>query len=144
MFLAQVAGTVVFMFVEDRIGKRKMLLTCLLATSFGSLLMYFSPSLVLAVLGQYLIGFGKYPIIKFGVALVSDITKPSLASKLIAIVQVGYSLGAIIGSCAYGSLKHWRAVVLYFSLIPYTFTLIVAFIFLKDTPRYLLRKCTAA
>ena len=100
MFLAQVAGTVVFMFVEDRIGKRKMLLTCLLATSFGSLLMYFSPSLVLAVLGQYLIGFGKYPIIKFGVALVSDITKPSLASKLIAIVQVGYSLGAIIGSCA--------------------------------------------
>ena len=143
MFIAQIFGTIVFTFTEDRIGKRKVFLICLLSTSVGSLLMYVSSSLAVAVLGQYLIGFGKYPLIKFGIALISDITKPSFSQKLIPSIRASYSFGAILGSFAYGSLKHWRVVVLYFSFIPYAFTLILTFIFLRDTPRYLLRKCTA-
>ena len=31
---------------------------------------------------------------------------------------------------------------MYFYFLPYVATLILAFIFLRDTPRYLLRKCT--
>lgn len=57
---------------------------------------------------------------------------------------MGFSIGAIIGSLAYGSLKYWRTVVLYFYIIPYTIGLMLAFIFIRDTPRYLLRKCTVS
>ena len=55
---------------------------------------------------------------------------------------MGFSIGAIIGSLAYGSLKYWRTVILYFYFIPYAIALILAFILLRDTPRYLFRKCT--
>ena len=63
------------MFAEDYIGKRKMFLICLISASFGSLLMFISSSMPIAILDQYFIGFGKFPIINFGIGMISDITK---------------------------------------------------------------------
>ena len=66
----------VCIFIEDQIGKRKMLVSCLLLTTAGSCVMLASTSMAVAVLGQYLIGFGKFALISFGMAMISDITKP--------------------------------------------------------------------
>ena len=76
MFIGEIPGLILFMFVEDQIGKRKVILICLLFTFIGSLFMCVSQSMAVAVLGQYLIGFGKFSIINFGIAMISDITKP--------------------------------------------------------------------
>lgn len=97
-----------------------------------------------AVISQFLVGFGTYPLVRIGIALISDITKPELSKRFIITLQSGYIMGAIIISSAYGWLRHWRYVTLYFIFLPYLLVLICMAIFLQDTPRYLLRKCSVA
>ena len=132
------------MFTEDCIGKRKMYLVGMLFMSSGMLLMFLSRSMATAVLGQIMYGFFALVLKRFSVALISDIAKPELSEKFIPIMQAGLSLGAVIGPFAYRWIKHWRSVTLYFYFLPLALLFCLSCFFLRDTPRYLLRKHTAA
>ena len=76
VFIAECLGMILFIFIEDQIGKRKVLVSCLCLTTVGSCVLLASRSMAMAVAGQYIIGFGKFAIISFGMAMISDITKP--------------------------------------------------------------------
>ena len=75
MFIPQIPSLLLFMLIEDRIGKRKTIISCLLLASIGSLVMVMSQSMAVAVAGQYLIGLGKFTGTSFGIAMISDITR---------------------------------------------------------------------
>ena len=127
---------------EDYMGKRKMYLGGMLLISLGMLLMFLSQSMAMAVVGQVLFGFFALALKRFSVALISDTTKPQLSEKFVSTLQGSYSIGAIIGPLAYQWLRHWRHVILYFSFLPFALLSLLCCVFLRDTPRYLLRKCT--
>ena len=111
--------------------------------ALGMLLLSLSQSMVIAVVGQVMYGFFALPLKRFSVALISDTTKPQLSEKFVAMLSVGFALGGIAGSFTYQWLKHWRHVTLYFCFLPFALLCLLSCIFLRDTPRHLLRKNTA-
>ena len=88
-FLSAIAGSVFFILAEEHLGKRKVYLSGLFLISLGNLMMFLSQSMAGAVAGQILLGFSALPLIRFTVALISDITEPSLSAKFLSIMQ-GY------------------------------------------------------
>ena len=143
-FISAIVGSIFFMFAEEVIGKRKIYLGGMLVMALGMLLMFLSQSMAMAVVGQVMFGFFGLVLKRFCVALISDTTKPELSEKFVSLLQGAYSLGGVIGPLAYQWIKHWRYVTLYFYFLPLASLFLFSCAFLRDTPRYLLRKCTVA
>ena len=91
---------VLFMFLEERVGKRKIYIVCLAGEILGSLLLAASQSMAMATVGQVLLGFGYVPLVRFGIALISDITKPELSERFIATLELAFIAGGIFISLA--------------------------------------------
>ena len=144
MFISQTLGVMFFMFAEEHIGKRKMFLGGIFLIAFGSFIMFLSQSMAMAVVGQVIMGFSTFFLMRFCVAAVSNATEPKLSEKFVSTLEGFYAFGGVVGPLAYTTIKNWRTVILYFYCIDFALLLVLCFIFLQDTPRYLLRKCTAA
>ena len=144
MFISQTLGIVFFMFTEECIGKRRMYLSGIFLIVFGSLTMFLSQSMAMAIVGQAIMGFSTLLLMRFNVATISNITEPKLSEKFVSTLQGFYSFGGLIGPFAFAAIKHWRYVILYCYCFPFTLLLILCFVFFQDSPRYLLRKCTAS
>ena len=115
------------MFTEEKIGKRMMLLLTISAACIGSLVLFFSKSMIFVVIGEFVLGLGIYAPLRFGVAIISDMTNQTLSEKFIGLLSVGPILGGFITSLVFSSVKDWRTVIFFLYFLPYISILIVVF-----------------
>ena len=109
----------------------------------GSLLLVFSSSLALASISLFLIGYGLSIPSCYIISIVTEVTEPNLSKKFIATINGPEIIGGMLISYAYGQIKEWRAVSIYFILIPTIILLIITILFLEDTPYSLLKSKSA-
>ena len=140
MFISQTVGIVLFMFMEEYIGKRKMYLSGIALITFRSLTMSLSQSLTTALAGKAFMGFGTFLFMRFNIATISDITEPRLSEKFISTLQGFYSLGGLIGPFADAAIKH-RGAVLYFYYLPFALLLLLCLLcWAMRAHRFLLKR----
>ena len=106
---------------------------------FGCLIFSASGSINMACVGLFFIGAGNIAQVRLGVSIISEITEKKLASKFIATLLGGTTLGALLCTFAFWMLKHWRYVGYYFMLIPSIIILLVTFFLLQETPKFLIK-----
>ena len=94
--------------LSDRVGRRRVLLGCLLGEGLTYILFAFSRDLQLLFVARILAGF-------FGASLstasaaISDITPPNERSKGMALIGVAFGLGFMFGPALGGLLATWGA-----------------------------------
>ena len=83
--------------LADRIGRRPLLLGGLALTGVGSLLIAFTDSLGVLLLGRAVQGFGSTASWVAALALVSDLARPGRKGEAIGFALAANSFGAIAG-----------------------------------------------
>lgn len=92
--------------LSDRMGRRPILLFCLLGEAFSYLLFAWARSLEWLFVARILAGFFGASI-STASAYISDITPPSERSKGMALIGAAFGLGFVVGPALGGGLALW-------------------------------------
>ena len=91
---------------SDRVGRRPILLFCLVGEAFSYLLFAWARSLEWLFLARILAGFFGASI-STASAYISDITPPEERSKGMALIGAAFGLGFVVGPALGGALALW-------------------------------------
>lgn len=119
---------------SDRVGRRPVLLFCLLGEVFSYILFAYAQTYWLLFLARLLAGFFGASI-STASAYISDVTTPEKRSQGMALIGAAFGLGFMVGPAIGGGLSAWlgvKAALLFVSLL-YLLTLIFAFFFLQES-----------
>lgn len=97
-FMGTMAGTFIFGFLADSIGRKKSIIICLVVFSLATFLAGFAPNpdifLVLRIIACMGLG-GIMPIL---VAIMTEYSPLKIRALMVGIMYCGYSIGAILAS----------------------------------------------
>ena len=99
--------------IADRIGRRPMLLGCLVVMAVGMYLAAISANLQMLLAVRFLTGIGIGGVLAASNAMVAEYSNAKRRSLAVCIMATGYPLGAIIGGSIASSLLvnyDWRSV----------------------------------
>ena len=99
--------------IADRIGRRPMLLGCLVVMAVGMYLAAISANLQMLLAVRFLTGIGIGGVLATSNAMVAEYSNAKRRSLAVCIMATGYPLGAIIGGSIASSLLvnyDWRSV----------------------------------
>ncbi len=74
MYVGTLVSLLFCMIFEEKIGKRKILITNFFLASIGGLLLSISNSIIMIIISQFIIGLGIFVPVKYGIAIISDLT----------------------------------------------------------------------
>lgn len=95
----------------DMLGKRRMMLACLVPLAVGSLVCALSSGLALMLVGRGMQGMGM-GMLPLGIALLRDVVPKERLSSSIALVSASMGIGGALGlplSAAVAQYTNWRA-----------------------------------
>jgi MFS family permease len=92
--------------LSDRLGRRPVLLTCLLGTAGGYFLFGWAASLAMLFAARILAGFAGGSI-STAQAYIADVSKPEDRAKNFGLIGAAFGLGFIVGPALGGALSHW-------------------------------------
>ncbi|PJG44986.1 hypothetical protein CAF53_26285 [Sphingobium sp. LB126] len=114
--LGMAAGSILFGGVADRIGRRPMILISLLAMSAGMLLCATAGGVVDLSVYRVLVGLGMGGMLSSINAMAAEYANDPRRDLCVALMGIGYPLGAVLGGvAAVLLLQHgdWRSVFLF-------------------------------
>jgi len=92
--------------LSDKIGRRKVLLICILGIALSLLILGFAPTLTWLFIGRILAGFFGANI-SVASAYVADITQPENRAKGMGMVGAAIGMGFLFGPALGGILSQW-------------------------------------
>lgn len=92
--------------LSDRIGRRPVILICLLGMSLSMLFLGLAPVLSGLFVARLLSGFFGANI-STAMAYIADVTKPSERAKGMGLIGAAFGLGFLFGPALGGLLSHW-------------------------------------
>ena len=109
----------------------------------GSLTLFFSSSMTMAIIGLVFIGMGIQQPLNFIVPILTEVVEPILAKKFIATLVGFFISGCLFAGWIWNEIHHWKTATLYLLLIPHVVIFIFSFFFFEDTPQSLIKTKTA-
>lgn len=106
-------GAVTNGWVADRLGRRPVLLSCLIMTGIGMTIAGHAPNLGILATGRIITGLGIGGILVCANSIAAEFSSASMRTLSIALVGAGYPMGAAAGGFAAAALlEHggWRYV----------------------------------
>lgn len=135
-------GSILLGNIADRVGRRPIILGCLILMSCGMLLAGFSNDIVSLSISRLITGLGIGGMLASVSAMVAEFSNAKRRSLSIAIMAAGYSAGAIVGGAIASMLLttfDWRSVFLLGAFATAIF-LPIAWFLLPESISYLAQK----
>jgi len=135
-------GSVLLGGVADRIGRRPMILGCLVTMTGGMLLAATSTNITWLLIWRVLTGLGIGGMLAVVNAVAAEFSNTKSRNTAIALMAVGYPVGAILGGLVSAWLLQshdWRS-VFYFGGLASLLILPLAWHFLPETIAFLAHK----
>ncbi|HAM16863.1 MAG TPA: MFS transporter, partial [Eggerthellaceae bacterium] len=111
-FLVQTVATLLFGPVSDRIGRKPVLVGCLVAYLAGSVLCALAPTIGALIGARLVQALGAGTLMAVSMALVKDCFVPERREQMISIIQVLAVVGPVVAPLVGGILLQffsWRA-----------------------------------
>lgn len=111
--IGMTAGSLVLGGFADFVGRRKLILICLVAMTFGMFFSATAKDVVLLCLWRVVTGLGIGGVLAMTNAVVAEFANEKRRSFAVSVMAIGYPLGAIVGGAiAAMLLRHysWRSV----------------------------------
>lgn len=140
VYVGALIGYIVFSFYSDNHGRR---VTLILAWSFataGNLLILFSQNLVMVAIGLFMLGSGGGSAVNMCFNFLGEVVEDKTRQRYSVILQPWFALGACLVTTFFIFINSWKFVVLILLVIPSIILLIAIFIYVEETPQFLLRK----
>jgi len=130
--------------ISDAVGRRPMLILSAALYFVGSLVMLWSPNVYILLLARLLDGFGIGLAVTLVPVYISETSPPEIRGLLNTLPQFTGSGGMFLSYCMIFGMSltaspSWR-VMLGVLGIPSVFYLIFAFLYLPESPRWLVSK----
>lgn len=79
---------------------------------------------------------GLFPIV---FCVLEEIIDNSLRQRIQTFIQAFICFGGLVSIGLFYTIKNWYPIYLYFGLIPMTLLLIFTFVYLKETPQFMIK-----
>lgn len=140
--IGMAAGSVLLGGLADRIGRRPTIVLSLSVMAAGMYLVTTAANVTELSVWRLLTGFGIGGMLSALTAVVAEYSNRRWRNLLLAVMIIGYPLGAIVGGAiARGLLKSgdWRA-VFEFGAFATAITIVLALILIPETPAHIFAK----
>ena len=133
-------GLIGFSYFSDNFGRRNYILISLGLCGLGNLVLSMSPNLLVASIGIFLSGIGSSSTIITSIFFFNESTSNLKRQKYTVSVQLSLTFGTIAVTCFYFLIPQWRIITIILVTIPSLISLFLVFLYVEETPQFLLRK----
>lgn len=139
-FAGAIAGFVIVGMMSDNVGRRLSLLLCLALGIIGYLIMLLAPTLFIAGIGHFLIGFSIESSFNLVFCLLSEMMENDHRQRMQTFIQAWLPIGGMLIALAFYLVKEWKTIFIYLCLIPYIICFIAAYALVVETPQFLVKR----
>ncbi|XP_044765858.1 major facilitator superfamily domain-containing protein 10 isoform X1 [Coccinella septempunctata] len=112
--------------ISDVIGRRSVMIICLLGISFSYILWVFSNNLIIFIIARFIGGISKGNV-SLSMAIITDVSSVENRGKGMALIGIAFSLGFIIGPLIGAAFAVWaKTRTGQWYIIPATFALLLS------------------
>ena len=129
-FVGYFFGAIIFGWLSDRIGRKKMLMLTCFIFSVGTLLVYFTNSLESLITVRFFTGIGIGGAVPCAITLTSEYSPLKQRGKYVSIMYSGFLIGIVLGGFLAGYILErfgWRPLFLVGFFAPLAAIIIVGF-----------------
>ncbi|GLS99854.1 MFS transporter [Sphingobium jiangsuense] len=129
--IGMAVGSVLFGGIADRIGRRKTILTCLVVMAFGMAMVPWASGIFQLSCWRVLTGLGIGGMLAATAAITAEFANRKRRNLALAIMTIGYPIGAVIGGMISAVLLahyDWRAVFVFGAAVTICFLPLVLFL----------------
>ena len=140
--IGMAAGSIGLGGIADRIGRRPMILACLVVMAIGMFMVTATDSIAMLALWRVFTGLGIGGMLSAITATVAEYANARTKNAAVALTAIGYPIGAVLGGIVASRLLQaadWRAIFLFGSAATLCFIPIVWFA-LPETISFLCHK----
>lgn len=140
--IGMIAGSLMLGDIADRIGRRPLILLCLVLMTIGMALAATAESIAILSSYRFFTGLGIGGMLATTNAMVAEYSNRKHRSLAVTLMAAGYPLGAIVGGSIVSVLLtsfDWRSVFVFGALITATFIPLVWFL-LPESVAFLCQK----
>lgn len=112
-YLGAVIGGLTMGTVADRVGRRPVLVGCLLLAAIATALAGWAPDLASLRLLRLLAGIGLGGAVPITIALTADHARPARRGATITAMYIGFPLGAVLGGALTAALLGWGVTAIF-------------------------------
>ncbi|CAD8077349.1 unnamed protein product [Paramecium sonneborni] len=139
-FLGSVIGGSILSQISDYWGRYKTLLLSLIFTNFGFIGIYFSQSIIQLIIFTFFFGFFQIGVYIMIPVLINEISGYEIKQILSTGTLVFWCLGEILMAILYYFIENWRTIYLFVIVIPGLISLILTWILVQESPKFLYQK----
>ncbi len=140
--IGMAAGSILLGNLADRIGRRPTMLGCLVVMTFGMLMAGTAQDVTSLSIWRVLTGLGIGGMLAATNAVAAEFSNSRRRSLCLALMVIGYPVGAVIGGAVAAQLLdagHWRTVFEFGAIVTALFIPLVLF-FVPESVDYLAKK----
>ena len=140
--IGMAAGSILLGNLADRIGRRPTMLGCLVVMTFGMLMAGTAQDVTSLSIWRVLTGLGIGGMLAATNAVAAEFSNSRRRSLCLALMVIGYPVGAVIGGAVASQLLdggHWRTVFEFGAIVTALFIPLVLF-FVPESVDYLAKK----
>lgn len=133
-------GYLGFSFFSDNFGRRSSILLAWGCATLGGIILAVSVNIPMAAVGLFFAGAGSDAAINICFYFFSEVVEDEKRQKYSIVVQIAFTIGAILVTVLFYIIPSWRIVVIISITVPAIIAFILVFLFVEETPQFLLRK----
>ena len=137
-FLGSMIGCIIMALWADNHGRKNTLRLAGIVVFVGSVILIFAVDLWMAVIGLLLCGIGSDAALTLFTSMGAEWYEDNHRQKVGSLVQTTYIVGALAVTLFYYLFEDWRVTTLYCLIIPSSINAILIFLFVKESPMYLI------
>ena len=130
LFFGAITGFAIIGLLSDNIGRRLSLIFCLASGTLGYLVILLAPTLFVAGIGNFLVGFGIESSFNLVVYFLSEMLDNTQRQKMLTIIQAFVPVGGMLIALAFYLMKHWKVIFFCFCFLPFIVCLLFALVFI--------------
>ncbi|CAD8078084.1 unnamed protein product [Paramecium sonneborni] len=139
-FLGSVIGGSVLSQISDQWGRYKTLLLSLVFTNFGFIGAYLSTTIIELIIFTFIFGFFQIGVYIMIPVLINEISGYEIKQKYSTGTLIFWCLGEILMAILFYFIENWRTIQLFIIVIPGIISLILTYVLVQESPRFLYQK----
>lgn len=140
MYVGAVIGFLISAVIGDHIGRKSLIMLCLVLNGIGLTITIFCTSIEIAGVGLFISTIGIQNGFNVCFYFLAETVSESHREKYSVAIQLFYGSGVLLNVPWFYLVRDWRLILIFFYLIPSVLVTVTVLLFVRDTPICLVLK----